>query len=115
MLLHRNARFLEVTLIRFGQVLLLDIHKAKLQSVVAILLNGLLLCDDARANLDNGYRNDVSFFIENLRHADLFTDHSLFHFRNPPVNYWLTPECQHDLQSYRTLRTLNRSSAVVFV
>ena len=62
-----------------GHVLLLDFHKAKLQRIVAVLFSGFLLCDNARANLDDSNRNDIPFFIKNLCHADFLTDHTLFH------------------------------------
>ena len=90
MLLHGNACFFEMSDLGFCQMLCLNFCKAKLQSIVAVLFNGLLLCYYARTSFDNGYGNDVSNFVENLRHTELFTDNSLFHFVFPPVNYWLT-------------------------
>ena len=68
-----------MTQLRLGELALGHVLVAQLNGVVAVLLLGLLLHDGAGARLDDGDRDHVARFIEDLRHADLLADDGLFH------------------------------------
>ena len=68
-----------MALLRLGELALDLVLKTELDGVVALFLLGLLLDNDARPRLDDGYRNDLASLIEDLRHADLFADDCFFH------------------------------------
>src|SRR5699024_533555 len=73
------ASLLQVTQLRLGELLLSYVAVAQLNGVVAVLLLGLLLHHGAGARLDDGDRDDLAGFVEDLRHADLLADNGLFH------------------------------------
>jgi hypothetical protein len=57
----------------------LQIAVAYLNSLVAVVLSGLLLRNNAGACLDNGNRNNVSVCVKKLSHTELFAHNTLFH------------------------------------
>ena len=71
----------QVALLALGEVLLGGGLIAQLDSFIAVLFGGLLLNDGAGARFDDSNGNDLTGFIEDLGHADLFADDCLlFHF-----------------------------------
>ena len=79
MLFQSDAGLFQMTLFGFGELAFQFVLEAKLNGCVAFLLVGLFLNDDTGAGLDNGDRYYSARLIEDLRHADLFADDSLFH------------------------------------
>ena len=70
-----------MTKLSLGQVLLGGGLIAQLDGFIAVLFGGLLLNHGAGARFDHGDGNHLTGFIEDLGHADLFTDDCLFfHF-----------------------------------
>ena len=69
-----------MTLYRFIDMLFLDVGKAELQSIVSVIFDSLLLCDNARTCLNDRHGNNISLFVENLSHTDFLSDNTLFHF-----------------------------------
>ncbi len=80
MLFHRHARFREVTFFRFVELSLNNVLKAELNAGITVFLDGFLLRDHAGSGFDDGNRNDVSNFVENLCHTDFLSDDTFFHF-----------------------------------
>ena len=78
-LLGGNVGLLQMAEFRLGQLGLFDILIAELHSGIAVVLNGLLLRDDAGAGLDNSDRDDLAALIENLGHAHFFADDRFLH------------------------------------
>ena len=78
-LLIADARLVQVALLGLGQLLLGDVFIAELDGFIAFLFLGHLAGDRAGACLDHGDGDDLACFIEDLRHADLFTDDGCFH------------------------------------
>ena len=79
-LLQSNACLLEMTLLGLGQMLFLNILEAELNGVIAVFFRSLLLCNNTGAGCDYRDRDHVSGLVEDLRHTDLLTDNTLFHF-----------------------------------
>ena len=73
------ASLLAVAQLRLGELALGDFVEAQLNGGVAVFFLGLLLHHGAGARLDDGDRDDLAGFIEDLRHADLLADNGLFH------------------------------------
>src|SRR6185312_13472253 len=70
----------EMTLHRLADVLALDeLHQPDLRSFVSIFVRALELRDYARPRLQNRDRVDFTPVIEDLRHADFFTENSVNH------------------------------------
>ena len=67
---HRlHARLLKLTLERLRDVLLLDIAKPELHSVIAVRLVGLVPEHEVVAGLNDRHGNDAAFLCEDLGHA----------------------------------------------
>ncbi|MNL00427.1 hypothetical protein D3C87_1208600 [compost metagenome] len=66
----------EVALLTLGQVLGLGVGEAHLDGLVAFLLGGLDLGDEAGARLDDGHGDDLTVGIEDLGHAQLLPKNS---------------------------------------
>ena len=87
MTLRCNACLLKVTKLCLVRILLY-ILVCELYSVVAVVLDGLLLCYHARTCFNQGYGYYVAFGIEDLGHTQLSADNAFFHvFLH---SYWLT-------------------------
>src|SRR5215813_8799074 len=87
------SRFGHVALLRLVDSLILLAAEAHLDGAVAIFGIFLFLHDNARAGLNNRDRNDISFRIIELRHANLFANnscHKSFRTKNLGgfVTYW---------------------------
>ncbi len=68
-----NARLLEMTETRLRDAAFFgEIHQTQLDRIVAVLLDGLALDDDAGPRLNNSYRDHAALTVEDLRHPDLF-------------------------------------------
>ena len=80
MLLVLASGLLEVTEISLREVLFLSAAEAELYCIVAVVVDRLLLDDDAGTSLDNSYRNDVSDLVKDLGHTDFLSDNAFFHF-----------------------------------
>ena len=78
--LHRKTVLFKMSRLGFCGLLCFCIHKTELYGFVAVLVGSLALCDNAGTCLNHRYRDDVSDFVEDLSHTDLFTDNSFFHF-----------------------------------
>ena len=82
--LHRLAyavavsNFLLAALVNCGDACL-RLAEADLNCFVAVVLNGLDLCYDTGACLENCYRDECSVFPEDLSHADLGSHNSFLH------------------------------------
>ena len=57
-----------------------EIAVTQLDSSVAVVLHGLLLNNDAGTGLNDGHRNDIALFVEDLGHTDLLADDCFLHF-----------------------------------
>ena len=89
-LLCGQTRLLEMAQLRLGQLLLGDIAVSQLHGNIAIVFEGLLLSDDARACLNDSDRNDVAELIEDLGHAHFLADDCFLHgFYSFCLGYWL--------------------------
>ena len=89
MTLGSNSRLFEVTKLSLVYILLGHVLECKLNRIVAVTLDGLLLCYHARACFNQGYGNHIAFFVEDLSHTQLLTDNAFFHFFLL-IGYWLT-------------------------
>ena len=94
-LLGGDVALLEVACQGLGNPLGLLVAEADLHGVVAVVFHSLLLRYHAGTGFDHGDGNDLSLFIENLRHADFLADDSFFHLSFPPVEL-LVGSLQHD-------------------
>ena len=81
-----NALLGEVTAHGLVDLLLLDVAETELNSLVAVGLSGLHLANRVGLCLDNGDGDDLVVLVENLGHADLFTEDSVDHSRYPPYS-----------------------------
>ena len=73
------AGLLAVARLGLGQLLLRDFFKSQLDGGIAVLLHGLLLHHGAGARLNDGDRDDLTGFVEDLGHTHLLADDGLFH------------------------------------
>ena len=75
---------------QFGlvQLALGDFLKSQLDGGVAVLLLGLLLHHGAGARLNDGDRDDLAGFVEDLGHTQLLADNGLFHLFFLLKGYW---------------------------
>ena len=80
MLYHADACLLEVACLGLGDVLFGHFLVTELDCAVAFLFLGHLSGYHTGACLDNGYRNDLAHFVEDLRHADLLADNGFLHY-----------------------------------
>ena len=71
---------LEVTEISLREVLFLSAAEAELYCIVAVVVDRLLLDDDAGTGLYYGDRNDLARLIKDLGHTDFLSDNAFFHF-----------------------------------
>src|SRR5215471_817597 len=88
----RGSRYIDtiaglghMALLRLVDSLILLAAEAHLNGIVAVFCIFLFLHDNARAGLNNRDRNDISFRIIELRHANLFankTCHKSFRTKN---------------------------------
>ena len=62
-----------------GELALGDFLKSQLNGGVAVLFLGLLLHHGAGARLNDGDRDDLAGFIEDLGHTHLLADNGLLH------------------------------------
>lgn len=69
----------KVTSHRLVYLLLFDGTKAKLYGFIAIGSSGLYLAYLVWSSFDNGYRNYLAVFVEELSHADFLTVDSVNH------------------------------------
>src|SRR5205814_7994798 len=68
----RNAGLLVMTAHRAGHATVGNLlHQSDLNGVVAVVLGGLLLHDEARPGLNHRHRDECSILGEHLSHADL--------------------------------------------
>ena len=72
-------RLFQVAQLGAGELALRHVAVAQLYGAVAVLLCGLFLHHGAGARRDDGDRDDLTGFVEDLRHADLLADNGLFH------------------------------------
>ena len=86
--LKRNTSFCEVALRRLVEFSLGDVRETELYSTVTVVFDRFLLNNRAGTCFDDGYRNYISVFIENLRHTELFADYTFFHIYSS-LGYWL--------------------------
>src|SRR5450432_3066307 len=83
----RQVVLSEMPLHRLGKTRFLhEFNQANLRGRVAVFGLGLVLRDDARASLQNRRRMNVTLVIEELRHADFFSENSSYfcHFPFSP-------------------------------
>ena len=69
-----------MTLHRLVNSLYLYVAVAQLKCCIAVVLNSLLLYNDAGAGFHYCYRNNFSCLVEDLSHTDLLTDNAFLHF-----------------------------------
>ena len=84
--LRSDIRFVEVPFHGLGHLFQRDIAETDLDSLIAVVFEGLLLDNDARAGLNDRDRNDLAGSVEDLRHVDLLADDAFLHVPLPP---WL--------------------------
>ncbi len=66
---------------RLGHALGFDeLHEAQLDGLIAVLVDGLLLHDDAWPGLNHGDGNNGSVILNDLGHADFLANQSVDHF-----------------------------------
>ena len=82
-LLGGHAGLGQVALLGLGELALGHVLVAQLHSLVAVLLDGLLLHHDTGTGLDDGNRDHLAVGVENLAHADFLTDDSFLHGSSP--------------------------------
>src|SRR5580765_455094 len=73
---HRQVALLELPQHRLRVPAFLVRAESQLQRAVAVALAGADVRDGARSRLDHGHRDDVALLVEELRHAELLSDHA---------------------------------------
>ena len=73
-LLGGNASLVQVAEFRLGELRFANVLVAKLDSLITVFFAGLLLSDHAGTGLDNGDRDHMALFVEDLRHANFSAD-----------------------------------------
>ena len=99
----RDASLLEMTQLRLAELLLGDLAVSQLHGNIAVILDRLLLSDDARACFDDRNRDHMAVLIEDLGHAHFLADDCFLHVVYSFLGYWLEDltigqplVCQHD-------------------
>ena len=82
-----------MTFQRLRDLLDRNITEAQLNSGVAVVFHRLLLNDGAGSGFNDGHRDNVALFVEDLRHADLLANDAFLHFYTSLVIGWPPALC----------------------